>query len=134
MHDIEFSYDPQGLKLGIILSATTALLLIVFLIFKRVFGTKDRSLRKGIKSADNNTENSDTDAPTGIDKMMAEDLGHDATIEDIEALLEPKDEFEKQLENNAPTLSKADELLNSQKLDLNAILSGLQEAETNNEE
>lgn len=134
VHDIEFSYEPQGLKLGIILSATTALLLIVFLILKRVFGTKDRSLRKGIKSADNNTENSDTDAPTGIDKMMAEDLGHDATIEDIEALLEPKDEFEKQLENNAPTLSKADELLNSQKLDLNAILSGLQEAETNDEE
>lgn len=134
VHDIEFSYEPQGLKLGIILSATTALLLIVFLILKRVFGTKDRSLRKRIKSADNNTENSDTDAPTGIDKMMAEDLGHDATIEDIEALLEPKDEFEKQLENNAPTLSKADELLNSQKLDLNAILSGLQEAETNDEE
>lgn len=134
VHDIEFSYEPQGLKLGIILSTTTALLLIVFFILKRVFGNKDRSLRKGIKSTDNNTENSDTDAPTGIDKMMAEDLGHDATIEDIEALLEPKDEFEKQLENNAPTLSKADELLNSQKLDLNAILSGLQEAETNDEE
>ena len=66
--------------------------------------------------------------------MMAEDLGQDATIEDIEALLEPKDEFEHQLENNAPTLSRADELLNSQKLDLNAILNGLQENKTNDEE
>ncbi len=137
VHDIEFSYEPQGLKLGIILSVTTALLLIVFFILKRIFGNKDRSFRKGIKSAasaDNNTEKSDTDTPTGIDKMMAEDLGDNVTIEDIEALLEPKDEFEKQLENNAPTLSKADELLSTQKLDLSSILNGLQENETTDEE
>ena len=66
--------------------------------------------------------------------MMAEDFGHDVSVETIEALLEPKDEFENQLINNEPTLTRADEILNSQKLDLNAILNGLRENKNNNEE
>ena len=65
--------------------------------------------------------------------MMAEDLGTDATIEDIEALLDPKDEYENLLEKNAPTLSKADELLSTKKLDLKEILGELQK-NTDNEE
>ena len=82
----------------------------------------------------NQTITNEDHGPTGIDKMMADVLGSDATVEEAEALLEPIDEYENQLENNAPTLSKADELLHSQKLDLNAILNGLKENENTDKE
>ncbi len=135
MHDIEFSYEPQGLKIGAIISAITLFLLIIFLVLRFIFENKKKAVTaNNVSDVKNSNESAEDEGPTGIDKMMAEDLGQDATIEDIEALLEPKDEFEGQLEKNAPTLSKADELLNSQKLDLNAILNGLQENETNDEE
>lgn len=134
-HEIEFIYEPQGLITGIIISASTLVLLILLLVFNLFYKksknninsnkVKTRKLAKSNKDEDN-------EAPTGIDKLMAEDFGHDVTVETIEALLEPKDEFEDQLINNAPTLSKADEILNSQKLDLNAILNGLQETDNNN--
>ena len=55
--------------------------------------------------------------------MMLDDFGEEITIEQAEALIAPKDEYEDQLEKNAPTLSKADELLSTQKLDLKAIIN-----------
>ena len=135
-HNIEFVYEPQGLKIGIIISTTTLLLLILFLIFKLIFrkAKESNDPNKPRKNSRSKRRKTEPEVPTGIDKMMAEDLGQNVTVEEIEALLEPKDIYETQLENNAPTLSKADELLNSQKLDLNAILNGISENDNNNEE
>ena len=134
-HTIEFSYEPQGLKLGIIVSAITLILLLVIFIVTRLSGSKNkRPERKKIAKTTKPESVTNPDVqPTGIDKMMAEDLGTDATIEDIEALLDPKDEYENLLEKNAPTLSKADELLSTKKLDLKEILGELQK-NTDNEE
>lgn len=136
-HTVEFSYEPQGLKLGITIStATLALLLIVLIIKKFTAGKKKNppsEKNKTVKPTRSERKKTDSDQPTGIDKMMAEDLGKDATIEDAEALLAPKDEYEDQLKKNAPTLSKADELLSTQKLDLKAILGEAQK-ENNTEE
>ena len=122
----------------VIISAVTLLILVLLFILKLILSKRnhpsDPNKPKNRKITSTRNKNIEPEAPTGIDKMMAEDFGHDATIEDIEALLEPKDEFENQLQNNAPTLTRADEILNSQKLDLNAILNGLQENDINNEE
>ncbi len=130
VHTVEFSYEPQGLKIGITISVATLSLLIIFCILKKLFGkqkkTRINDKQKTHKAVKSSRDGNSIDAPTGIDKMMAEDLGKDATIEQAEALIAPIDEYEGQLEKNAPTLSKADELLSSQKLDLNAILEGLQ--------
>ncbi len=131
-HEIEFEYEAQGLRIGIIISAATLILLVFFLLIKFILNKRNNPDRP--KPNKNQYVSNDEQGPTGIDKMMAEDLGSNATVEEAEALLEPKDEYENQLENNAPTLSKADELLHSQKLDLNAILNGLQENETTNKE
>ncbi len=130
-HTIEFSYTPQGLIPGIIISCGTLILLIVICLLKKFLFNKKTQVTKAstkpVKISRTTNNEVPVQTPTGIDKMMAEDLGKDATIEDIEALLEPKDEFEGQLEKNAPTLSKANELLNTQKLDLNAILGEILE-------
>lgn len=131
-HEIEFKYEPQGLRIGIIISAATLILLILFILIRFILNKRNNPDRP--KPNKNQTITNEDQGPTGIDKMMAEDLGSDATVEEAEALLEPIDEYENQLENNAPTLSKADELLHSQKLDLNAILNGLQESENTEKE
>lgn len=131
-HEIEFKYEPQGLRIGIIISAATFILLILFILIRFILNKRNNPDRP--KPDKNQTITNEYQGPTGIDKMMAEDLGSDATVEEAEALLEPIDEYENQLENNAPTLSKADELLHSQKLDLNAILNGLQESENTEKE
>ncbi|MEE1066637.1 MAG: YfhO family protein [Acutalibacteraceae bacterium] len=131
-HEIEFKYEPQGLRIGIIISAATLILLILFILIRFILNKRNNPDRP--KPNKNQTITNEDQGPTGIDKMMAEDLGSDATVEEAEALLEPIDEYENQLENNAPTLSKADELLHSQKLDLNAILNGLKENENTDKE
>lgn len=131
-HEIEFKYEPQGLRIGIIISAATFILLILFILIRFILNKRNNPDRP--KPNKNQTITNEDQGPTGIDKMMAEDLGSDATVEEAEALLEPIDEYENQLENNAPTLSKADELLHSQKLDLNAILNGLKENENTDKE
>ena len=131
-HEIEFIYEPQGLLIGVAISVITFLWVMLFIVLKYLFRRlRKTGLTKSWKPANAHNENEE-EGPKGIDKMMAEDLGQNATIDDAEALLEPKDEYEDQLKNNEPTLSKADELLNSQKLDLNAILSGLNAEENNN--
>ncbi len=134
-HTVEFSYEPQGLKLGITISVFTLAMLIIFLILKKLLFKKAPNqnppkIKIGTLSKAPHQEPSE-EAPTGIDKMMAEDLGSDATVEQAEALIAPVDEYEGQLEKNAPTLSKADKLLSTQKLDLKAILG---EEQNNSEE
>lgn len=127
-HTVEFSYYPQGLKTGIFISVTALAVLIIFLIFRKLFGKRKAPKKvKSIKSIKSLKEESEDDArntePTGIEKMMLDDFGENITVEQAEALIAPKDEFEEQLKKNAPTLSKADELLSTQKLDLNTIFN-----------
>lgn len=134
-HEIEFTYEPQGLRIGIAISVITLLIFILISVLKLIFSKRNRT--DGPKSlilSKADRKNPSNEIPTGIDKMMAEDLGQNATVEEAEALLEPKDEYEDQLKNNEPTLSKADELLNTQKLDLKSILNVLQENNNINEE
>lgn len=131
-HTIEFSYTPQGLMTGFIISGIALLIILLIFILKRIFRPTAKIVEKPKKIKRNTEDKQPEEAPTGIDKLMAEDLGSNATVEDAEALLAPQDKYEGQLEKNAPTLSKADELLSTQKLDLNAILGGLEN--NNNDE
>lgn len=59
----------------------------------------------------------------GIDALMAQDLGEDATVEDAEKLLDVPDEYEQKKQDPTETLNRADEILNTQKLNLKEILS-----------
>lgn len=122
-HTVEFSYTPKGLVIGAAISVGTLVFLILILVLsllsKKEKSRKKRERKPLIRNIPEKTEN---EIPTGIDAMMAEDLGKDATIEDAEALLTPIDIYEGQLEKNAEGLSKADEILNTQKLNLKEIL------------
>lgn len=134
-HTVEMKYTPRGLAVGLLISALTAAAVIIFLLIKRPKGKKAQSsapaavkpLKISVSKTTKGADNAEI-RPTGIDAMMAEDLGSDATVEQAEALLDEPDEYEGQLERNAPTLSRADELLSTQKLDLKAII----EAENKN--
>ncbi len=138
-HTVEFSYYPQGLKLGMTISVFTFAAVILFMIFRRVFSKKEKPVRaQKVKTTKapkpEKASKKEAEAPTGIEKMMLDDFGENITIEQAEALIAPKDEYEDQLEKNAPTLSKADELLSTQKLDLNAILGNAENNIDNFEE
>lgn len=131
-HEIEFSYMPQGLIPGAAISAGTAVLLLIILIIGSLKKKKSGKNVRADKSQTGTEINTDKDSqPTGLEAIMAEDLGENATVEDAEALLEPVDIYEGQLEKNAEGLSKADEILNTQKLNLKEILAA---AETSEEE
>lgn len=134
-HTVEFEYEPSGLKIGCIISAGTLLLLIVLFIINKLInnGKKTDTAKAKNKKDDFNDNDEEKTPPTGIDKLMAEDYGENVTVEQAEALLEPDDEYENRLETNAPTLSKADELLSTQKLNLSEIL-GAVNSENNDEE
>lgn len=119
-HTIEFKYTPQGLYIGLGISAASLIILILALVLNKTL-KKDKRVRINIDKKSASVI--DDGAPKGIDAMMAEDLGEDATVEQAEALLEPEDEYEGQLENNAEGLRQVDELLNNtQKLNLKEIL------------
>lgn len=130
-HEIEFKYFPQGLALGGIISASTLVVLIAYVVVSSL-------LKKGKKAPVSATEEpyaeDDSGTPKGIEAMMIEDLGEDATVEKAEALLEPVDEYEGQLEKNAIGLSKADELLGTQKLNLKEILEAAEKENFGNGE
>lgn len=135
-HEIEFTYTPKGLLLGTAISVGALVFVILYTIISSVLKKKknsDSKPKKDKSAKSSKVQNDEPEAPTGIDKLMAEDLGQDVTVEEVEALLEPKDEFEERLKNNEPTLLKADELINSEKLDLNAFL-GIIDQENNNDE
>lgn len=118
-HMVEFKYMPDGLLMGLIISAAALVILILFTVLNKFRGKRIRKSQHSPK-ADFKAE-ADA-APKGIEAMMAEDIGKDATVEDAESLLEPVDIYEGQLEKNAEGLSKMDEILHTQKLDLKAIL------------
>lgn len=131
-HTVEFEYKPQGLTIGSIISVSTLVILIIIFVINKLMNKKNSTTKKSKDDYDD--IDSQGSEPTGIDKMMAEDLGGEVTVEEAEALLEPTDQYEDQLKKNAPTLSKADELLSTQKLNLSEILGAVQPESTNDNE
>lgn len=131
-HEIEFKYVPQGLVIGAIISASALVIVIAFIALNSIF-KKNKHKSKSTTPRKEYAEPDDT-TPKGIDAMMIEDLGSDATVEEAEALLEPVDEYEGQLEKNAEGLVKVDELLNTQKLNLKEILEAAEAENLDNTE
>ena len=123
-HEVEFKFTPRGLLYGAAISAAALIFAAVYLIISGIKKRKKAAPKPLSKPADQPKYGEETDdSPKGIDAMMAEDLGEDATVEQAEALLEERDEFEGKKVDAATTINRADELLKTQKLDVKAILS-----------
>lgn len=86
-HEIEFSYTAKGLMAGICISSAALLFVVVYLIAESIVKKKRK------KAMPKQTEDSTYEKETllkdimGIDALMAQDLGPNATEEDSEALL-----------------------------------------------
>ena len=61
-----------------------------------------------------------------LDALMEQDLGKNATVEDVEKLLDVPDEYEMNKQDPTETLNRADEILNTQKINLKEILSQIE--------
>ncbi len=77
-HEIELRYSPRGLSVGIFFSLVSILIIILVLIINKVKSRK----KKEKKPAEPRVKEI-----IGIEALMIEDLGPDATAEDSEALL-----------------------------------------------
>lgn len=124
-HTVELKYQPQGLLLGAAISIFTLVILIAVLVILSI--SKKKRLAAIYKA-------SQSDSPTGIDALMAQDLGEDATVEDAEKLLDVPDKYEAEKRDPTETLNRADEILNTQKINLTEILSQIEEDGTEGEE
>ena len=69
-----------------------------------------------------------------LDALMAQDLGENATVEDAEKLLDAPDEYEANKQDPTETLNRADEILNTQKINIQEILSQLEKNDINSED
>ena len=65
---------------------------------------------------------------------MAQDLGENATVEDAEKLLDVPDEYEMNKQDPTETLNRADEILNTQKINLKEILSQIEDNNDDSED
>ncbi|MBP9989527.1 MAG: YfhO family protein, partial [Ruminococcus sp.] len=126
-HTVELKYTPKGLSIGIIISAGTAALLIAYLIASTIINNKKEKKAKMLAHPDYYSVNNGE--PTGIDAMMEQDLGKNATIEQAEALLEVPDEYELNKPDTDSTMKRADDILNTQKLNLQEIRDMLEKTE-----
>lgn len=89
-HKVEFNYRVKGLFIGECISGGALLFVIIFLILKKIIRKyKDKKNTIYFSPAMKPDENE----VTGIDALMAEDLGPDATPEDYEALLASETEI-----------------------------------------
>ncbi len=84
-HTIEMSYSPQGILAGFSISFAAWFFVILFMIVGII--KKKRKARAAKKIEEENKP------VTGIDALMAQDLGPNATAEDSEALLETEHEI-----------------------------------------
>lgn len=124
-HTVELKYQPQGLMLGAVVSAATLIIFIAVLIILGIINRKKHAMvHETVSSGE----------PTGIDALMAQDLGEDATVEDAEKLLDVPDEYEQNKQDPTETLNRADEILNTQKINLKEILSQIEENNSEGEE
>ena len=123
-HTIEMTYKPKGFMIGAVVSAGTLVAFIVALIVIHII--KKKRYSKSIEIDSKETVETSTDGPTGIDALMEQDLGKDATVEDVEKLLDVPDEYEMNKQDPTETLNRADEILNTQKINLKEILSQIE--------
>lgn len=132
-YTIEMTYKPKGLLLGGIISAVTLAAFIAVLVILHI--SKKRKLAKyaEVQSGDS-IISAPAVEPTGIDALMAQDLGEDATIEDAEKLLDVPDEYELNKKDPTETLNRADEILNTQKINLKEILSQIENNDDSEDE
>ncbi len=85
-HEIEMNYSPRGLAIGIIVSAVSWFIVFIILIIKAI-----QKRRNNKRKETKNTEPEEKQV-MGIEALMIQDLGPDATEEDSEALLAPERE------------------------------------------
>lgn len=132
-HTIEMTYKPKGLLIGGIISAGTLAAFIVVLVILHISKKKRKAKFAEVKSEDSFITVPSAE-PTGIDALMAQDLGEDATIEDAEKLLDVPDEYELNKKDPTETLNRADEILNTQKINLKEILSQIENNDDSEDE
>lgn len=81
-HTIEFSYSPKGFLVGVCISLAAVVFVIIYLSLSFV-----RKRKKAKKEKALNDEIISEDQKIGIEALMEQDLGPNATEEDSEALL-----------------------------------------------
>ena len=132
-HTVEMTYKPKGFMLGATISASTLVVFIAVLIIIHI--VKKKRYAKYIHAQNSNTVELISDGePKGIDALMAQDLGENATIEDAEKLLDVPDEYEMNKQDPTETLNRADEILNTQKINIKEILSQIEDNNNDSED
>lgn len=124
-HTIEMTYKPKGLAIGAIVSGGTLVALIVTLLIIHI--VKKKRLAKFAQSEKGTfAQVTESTEPKGIDALMAQDLGENATVEDAEKLLDVPDKYEMNKQDPTESLNRADEILSTQKINLKEILSQIE--------
>lgn len=132
-HTIEMTYKPKGFMIGAIVSAGTFVAFIAALVIIHIV-KKKRYAKMLVAEIDEVSSTAQADEPTGIDALMAQDLGENATVEDAEKLLDVPDEYEMNKQDPTETLNRADEILNTQKINLKEILSQIEDNNDDSED
>ena len=132
-HTIEMTYKPKGFMIGAIVSAGTLVAFIAALVIIHIV-KKKRYAKMLVAEIDKVSGTAQADEPTGIDALMAQDLGENATVEDAEKLLDVPDEYEMNKQDPTETLNRADEILNTQKINLKEILSQIEDNNDDSED
>lgn len=132
-HTIEMTYKPKGFMIGAIVSAGTLVAFIAALVIIHIV-KKKRYAKMLVAEIDEVSGTAQADVPTGIDALMAQDLGKNATVEDAEKLLDVPDEYEMNKQDPTETLNRADEILNTQKINLKEILSQIEDNNDDSED
>ncbi|MGN1168832.1 MAG: YfhO family protein, partial [Acutalibacteraceae bacterium] len=87
-HEVEFTYHAKGLAQGAVISGAALIFAILFIIINKLRKRRVKSpAPRPVPTAEEENK------VTGIDALMAQDLGPDATAEDSEALLNPEREI-----------------------------------------
>lgn len=124
-HTIEMTYKPKGLAIGAIVSGGTLVALIVTLLIIHI--VKKKRLAKFAQPEKGTiAQVTESTEPKGIDALMAQDLGENATVEDAEKLLDVPDKYEMNKQDPTESLNRADEILSTQKINLKEILSQIE--------
>ena len=132
-HTIEMTYKPKGFMIGAIVSAGTLVAFIAALVIIHIV-KKKRYAKMLVAEIEEVSGTAQADEPTGIDALMAQDLGENATVEDAEKLLDVPDEYEMNKQDPTETLNRADEILNTQKINLKEILSQIEDNNDDSED
>lgn len=132
-HTIEMTYKPKGFMIGAIVSAGTLVAFIAALVIIHIV-KKKRYAKMLVAEIEEVSGTAQADEPTGIDALMAQDLGENATVEDAEKLLDVPDEYEINKQDPTETLNRADEILNTQKINLKEILSQIEDNNDDSED